>query len=97
MRLVLAVMTLFAAEMKAGTKEQLTAYRDQIDSLDQRIVELIQASFHQKNAQWKRAHQIRRTMASLKSGLFNPASRILTFLQRFAMSNLRGDGPPRLK
>jgi chorismate mutase len=35
-------MTLFAAEMKAGTKEQLTAYRDQIDSLDQRIVELIQ-------------------------------------------------------
>jgi hypothetical protein len=42
LRLVLAVMTLFAAEMKAGTKEQLTAYRDQIDSLDQRIVELIQ-------------------------------------------------------
>lgn len=42
MRLVLTVMTLFAAEMKAGTKEQLAAYRDQIDSLDQRIVELIQ-------------------------------------------------------
>ena len=35
-------MTLFAAEMKAGTKEQLTVYRDQIDSLDQRIVELFQ-------------------------------------------------------
>jgi chorismate mutase/prephenate dehydratase len=42
MRLVFAVMTLFAADMKAGTKEQLAAYRDQIDSLDQRIVELIQ-------------------------------------------------------
>jgi chorismate mutase-like protein len=42
MRFVLAVMTLFAADMKAGTKEELAAYRDQIDSLDQRIVELIQ-------------------------------------------------------
>jgi chorismate mutase len=42
MRLVLAVMTLFAVDMKAGTKEQLAVYRDQIDSLDQRIVELIQ-------------------------------------------------------
>jgi chorismate mutase/prephenate dehydratase len=42
MRLVLAVVTLFAADMKAGTKEQLAVYRDQIDSLDQRIVELIQ-------------------------------------------------------
>jgi chorismate mutase len=42
MRLVIAVMTLFAADMKAGTKEQLAVYRDQIDSLDQRIVELIQ-------------------------------------------------------
>ena len=41
-RLVLAVMTLFAADIRAGTKEQLAAYRDQIDSLDQRIVELIQ-------------------------------------------------------
>jgi chorismate mutase / prephenate dehydratase len=35
-------MTLFAADTKAGTNEQLAAYRDQIDSLDQRIVELIQ-------------------------------------------------------
>jgi chorismate mutase / prephenate dehydratase len=41
-RLVLAVMTLFAADIRAGTNEQLAAYRDQIDSLDQRIVELIQ-------------------------------------------------------
>jgi chorismate mutase len=41
-RLVLAVMTLFAADIRAGTKEQLAAYRDQIDSLDQHIVELIQ-------------------------------------------------------
>ena len=41
-RLVLAVMTLFAAGTNAGTEEQLAAYRQQIDSLDQRIVELIQ-------------------------------------------------------
>ena len=42
MRLVLTVMTLFAADTNAGTQEQLAAYRQQIDSLDQRIVELIQ-------------------------------------------------------
>jgi len=41
-RSALAVMTLFAADTNAGTQEQLTAYRQQIDSLDQRIVELIQ-------------------------------------------------------
>jgi chorismate mutase len=41
-RFVLAVMTLFAADIKAGTQEQLAAYRQQIDSLDQRIVELFQ-------------------------------------------------------
>jgi chorismate mutase/prephenate dehydratase len=41
-RSVLAAMTLFAADTNADTQEQLTAYRHQIDSLDQRIVELIQ-------------------------------------------------------
>ena len=41
-RLVLAVMTLFAADINGGTQEQLAAYRQQIDSLDQRIVELLQ-------------------------------------------------------
>jgi len=41
-RSALAVMTLFAADTNAGTQEQLAAYRHQIDSLDQRIVELIQ-------------------------------------------------------
>jgi chorismate mutase len=41
-RLVLAVMTLFAGNTDAGTQEQLAAYRQQIDSLDQRIVELFQ-------------------------------------------------------
>jgi len=41
-RLFLAVMTLFAGEANAGTQEQLAAYRQQINSLDQRIVELIQ-------------------------------------------------------
>ena len=41
-RLVLAVMTLFAADTNAGTQEQLAAYRQQIDSIDQSIVELFQ-------------------------------------------------------
>ena len=41
-RLILAVMTLFAAEANAGTREQLATYRQQIDSLDQRIVELLE-------------------------------------------------------
>jgi len=41
-RFALAVMTLFAADTNAGTQEQLAAYRYQIDSLDQRIVALIQ-------------------------------------------------------
>ena len=41
-RLVLIVMTLFAADTNAGTQEQLVAYRQQIDSLDQSIVELFQ-------------------------------------------------------
>jgi chorismate mutase len=41
-RSALAAMTLFAADTNAGTQEQLTAYRHQIDSLDQRIVQLIQ-------------------------------------------------------
>jgi chorismate mutase len=41
-QLILAVMTLFAADTNADTKEQLAAYRQQIDSLDRRIVELFQ-------------------------------------------------------
>ena len=41
-RSALATMTLFAADTNAGTEEQLTAYRQRIDSLDQRIVELVQ-------------------------------------------------------
>src|SRR5260370_24397346 len=40
--LVLTVMTLFAADANAGTQEQLAAYRQQIDSIDQHIVELFQ-------------------------------------------------------
>src|ERR1700758_2250602 len=41
-RSALTPMTLFAAATNGGTQEQLTEYRHQIDSLDQRIVELIQ-------------------------------------------------------
>jgi chorismate mutase len=41
-RLVLAVMTFLIHNTNAGTQEQLEACRQQIDSLDQRIVELVQ-------------------------------------------------------
>jgi chorismate mutase len=40
--LILAVMSLLVLNTKADTQEQLAACRQQIDSLDQRIVELIQ-------------------------------------------------------
>jgi chorismate mutase-like protein len=40
--LVLAVMTFLIHNTNAGTQEQLEACRQQIDSLDQRIVELVQ-------------------------------------------------------
>jgi methyl coenzyme M reductase subunit D len=40
--LVLAVITLCALDTNAGTNEQLEVCRQQIDSLDQRIVDLIQ-------------------------------------------------------
>jgi chorismate mutase len=42
LQLVLALMTLFAAHTNADTQEQLAAYRQQIDSIDQRIVDLLQ-------------------------------------------------------
>src|SRR5258708_37779685 len=41
-RLVLTVMTFLVQNTNAGTQEQLKACRQQIDSLDQRIVELVQ-------------------------------------------------------
>lgn len=41
-RLVLAVMTLFVLDAKADPLEKLEVCRRQIDSLDQRIVELVQ-------------------------------------------------------
>ncbi len=41
-RLVLTVMTFLVQNTNAGTQEQLEACRQQIDSLDQRIVELVQ-------------------------------------------------------
>src|ERR1700726_1877814 len=41
-RLFLTVMTLFAVDKNAGTQDRLAEYRRQIDSLDQRIVELFQ-------------------------------------------------------
>jgi chorismate mutase/prephenate dehydratase len=40
--LILTVMSLLALNTKADTQEQLAASRQQIDSLDQRIVDLIQ-------------------------------------------------------
>ena len=40
--IVLASMTLIALDMNAGTQERLETCRQQIDSFDQRLVELIQ-------------------------------------------------------
>lgn len=42
LQLVLALMTLLAVNANAGTQEQLAGYRLQIDSIDQRIVDLLQ-------------------------------------------------------
>jgi chorismate mutase len=41
--ILLAFMSLLAANSKAGTQEQLATCRQQIDSIDQRLVDLIQA------------------------------------------------------
>ena len=41
-QLILAVMTSFTPDTHAGTRERLEACRQKIDSLDQRIVALIQ-------------------------------------------------------
>ena len=40
--ILLTFMPLLSATTKAGTQEQLATYRQQIDSIDQRLVELIQ-------------------------------------------------------
>ena len=40
--ILLAFMPLLPANTKAGTQEQLATYRQQIDSIDQRLVQLIQ-------------------------------------------------------
>jgi chorismate mutase len=40
--ILLAFMPLLPADTKAGTQEQLATYRQQIDSIDQRLVQLIQ-------------------------------------------------------
>jgi chorismate mutase / prephenate dehydratase len=40
--IILAVITLFALDVEAGPQERLEACRQEIDSLDQRLVELIQ-------------------------------------------------------
>jgi chorismate mutase len=40
--IMLAVITLFALDVEAGTQERLEACRHEIDALDQRLVELIQ-------------------------------------------------------
>jgi chorismate mutase len=40
--ILLAFMPLLPASIRAGTQEQLATYRQQIDSIDQRLVQLIQ-------------------------------------------------------
>ncbi len=40
--ILLAFMSLFSVNTKAGTQEQLATYRQQIDSIDKQLVQLIQ-------------------------------------------------------
>jgi chorismate mutase len=44
--ILLAFMPLLPANIQAGTQEQLATYRQQIDSIDKQLVELIQERAH---------------------------------------------------
>jgi chorismate mutase len=74
-RLVLAVMTLFALNTKAGTQERLEACRQQIDSLDQDIVQLIQqrARVVEEVAKIKREAQLPVTVPSREQQVIEKA------------------------
>ena len=65
-QLMLAVMTSFALDTHAGTRERLEACRQKIDSLDQRIVALIQqrAQVVEEVGRIKREAQLPVTVAS---------------------------------
>ena len=103
-RLILAVMTLLAAETNAGTQEQLATYRQQIDSLDQRIVELLEerARVVEKVGAIKReAHlpvtvpgreqQVIEKAQELAKGVDNTAERFDAYYGLFVGNVLRGE------
>jgi chorismate mutase len=77
-RSALATMTLFAADTNAGPQEQLTAYRYQIDSLDQRIVELVQqrARVVEKVGNTKRAAHMPVTVPSREQQVIQKAQEL---------------------
>jgi chorismate mutase len=74
-RLVLAVMTLFAVNTKAGTQERLEVCRQEIDSLDQGIVQLIQqrARVVEEVAKIKREAQLPITVPSREQQVIEKA------------------------
>src|SRR6516164_2152138 len=77
-RSALAAMTLFAADPNAGTQEQLAPYRQQIDSLDQRIVELIQqrARAVEEVGNIKRAAHLPVTVSSREQQVIRKAQKL---------------------
>jgi chorismate mutase len=65
--MLFAFMTMFALDTEAGTQERLEACRQQIDSLDQRLVDLIQerARVEQELGAIKREANLRNWEVSL--------------------------------
>jgi chorismate mutase len=76
--LIFVVMSLMAFETKAGTEEQLAAYRQQIDSLDQAIVKLIEerARVVEKVGQLKREAHLPVTVPSREQQVIEKAQEL---------------------
>lgn len=76
--LIFIVMSLLAFETKAGTEEQLAAYRQQIDSLDQAIVKLIEerARVVEKVGQLKREAHLPVTVPSREQQVIEKAQEL---------------------
>jgi chorismate mutase len=76
--LIFVVMSLLAFETKAGTEEQLAAYRQQIDSLDQAIVKLIEerARVVEKVGQLKREAHLPVTVPSREQQVIEKAQEL---------------------
>jgi chorismate mutase len=76
--LIFVVMSLLAFETKTGTEERLAAYRQQIDSLDQAIVKLIEerARVVEKIGQLKREAHLPVTVPSREQQVIEKAQEL---------------------